>query len=300
MFSQVPTQIKREELVGVALGRDKADVVIKGGQIVSVTSGEVFRADVAIKGERIAMVGDVDHCLEHDTQVIDAHGQYLCPGLMDGHIHIESCMINVTQFARAVVPRGTTAVFLDPHEIANVLGKDGIKLMLDEARRTPLKVFAVVPACVPAANYHLETGAVDFGIDDIDEMLEWPGVVGLGELNDMWRVLDRDYRLHGEIRKALARGMPVDGNAPGYVDRQLNAYIASGIQSDHEAVTMEEATQRLRYGMWLLMREGSTERNLDDLVKVITEGKVDPRHCAFATDDKQAQDLLDEGHIDYA
>jgi len=287
------------ELVGVALGREPADIVIKGGRLVNVDTAEIEDGvDVALKGKRIALVGDGRHCIRKGTTVIEAKGKYLTPGLFDAHVHVESSMVTVTQFARAVLPHGTTGVFIDPHEIANVLGMLGVKIMLDEGADLPLKVFVTIPSCVPSAP-GLETNGAEIGPADIAEGLKWERVVGLGEVMNFPGVLAGDKKTHGEIRAALDRHKVVEGHAPGLLDRRLSAYVAAGIRSDHESITREEAIEKLRLGMKLEIREGSTAKNLKALVKPIIELKLDTRHCLLATDDRHPSDLVREGHMDH-
>ncbi len=289
----------RKELVDVALGEAPADLVIRGGQLANVDTSEFLdNIDVAIKGKRIALVGDARHCVAKGTRVIEAKGKLLVPGLLDAHVHIESSMLTPTQFARAVLPRGTTGVFIDPHEIANVLGMRGIKLMLDESEALPLKVFVTVPSCVPSAP-GLETAGAELRPKDIAEALKWARVVGLAEVMNFPGVLAGDKKLYGEIEAALRGRAVVEGHAPGLRGKQLAAYIAAGVRSDHESSTREEAIEKLRLGMKLELREGSTAKNLATLIKPILELKLDTRHCLLATDDRHPRDLLEEGHMDY-
>ncbi len=283
----------------MALGKTPADLVIKGGQLANVDTGEFLdNIDVAIKGKRIALVGDARHCVAEGTKVIEAKGKLLVPGLLDAHVHIESSMLTPTQFARAVLPHGTTGVFIDPHEVANVLGMRGIKLMLDESEALPFKVFVTVPSCVPSAP-GLETAGAELGPNDIAKALKWVHVVGLAEVMNFPGVLAGDKKLHGEIEAALRRRAVVEGHAPGLRGKRLAAYIAAGVRSDHESSTREEAVEKLRLGMKLELREGSTAKNLATLIKPILELKLDTRHCLLATDDRHPRDLLEEGHMDH-
>jgi len=289
----------RTELVGVALGREPADIVMKGGRLVNVDTAEIEDGvDVVLKGKRIAVVGDGRHCIGKGTTVIEAKGKYLTPGLLDAHVHVESSMVTVTQFARAVLPHGTTGVFIDPHEIANVLGMLGVKLMLGEGANLPLKVFVTIPSCVPSAP-GLETNGAEIGPSDVAEGLKWERVVGLGEVMNFPSVLAGDKKTHDEIRAALDRHKVVEGHAPGLLGRELFAYVAAGMRSDHESLTREEAIEKLRLGMKLEIREGSTAKNLKALVKPILELKLDTRHCLLATDDRHPADLVREGHMDH-
>lgn len=285
-------------LVDAAMGRVPADIVVRNGELVNVDTGEIeHNVDVAIKGSKIALVGDAGHCIGKGTKVIDADG-YLVPGLLDGHLHVESSMLTLTQFARAVIPRGTTGVFIDPHEIANVLGMRGIRLMHDEGRGLPLKVFILIPSCVPSAP-GLETSGAEITPADVEKALRWEGVIGLGEVMDFPGVLRDDPKLVAKIQAALRDDKAVEGHAPGLLGRELSAYRAFGVESDHESVTPEEAVQRLRLGMRLEIREGSTARNLAPLVKLVLERGLDTRHCLLVSDDRHPSDLLREGHVDH-
>jgi len=291
--------MNRAELVRVALGKKPADLVIKGGKLVNVETSEIEpRVDVAIKGSRIALVGDARHCVGNRTRVVNARGKYILPGLLDAHVHIESSMLTATQFARAVLPHGTTGVFIDPHEIANVLGMRGVKFMLDEGDRLPLKVFVTLPSCVPSA-LGLETSGAEINHKDIVKGLRWRRVVGLGEVMNYPGVLAGNKKICGEIDAALNAQKVVEGHAPGLLGKELAAYIAAGVRSDHESFSPEEAVQKLRLGMALEMREGSATKNLAALVKPILKFKLDTRHCLLATDDRHPEDLMEEGHIDH-
>ena len=291
--------MNRTSLVNVALGKAPADIVLMGGKLVNVETAEIeSKVDIAIKGDRVALVGDAEHCVGAGTRVIDARGKYILPGLLDAHVHIESSMMTVTQFARAVLPHGTTGVFIDPHEIANVLGMCGVKLMLDEGDRLPLKVFVTLPSCVPSAP-GLETSGTEIGLRDILEGLRWKRVVALGEVMNYSGVLAGDKKMRDEISATLDAQKIVEGHAPGLLGKELAAYIAAGVRSDHESLTSGEAVQKLRLGMALEIREGSAAKNLAALVKPIIKFKLDTRHCLLATDDCHPEDLMKEGHIDH-
>lgn len=300
MVVYIRTGIRREDLVSTALGEDKADVVITNGSIVNVASGEIYKTDVAIRGERIALVGNADHTIGDLTKKIDARGIFLIPGLIDCHIHIEASLVTPTEFARVVLPRGNTTVVVNPSWTANVLGLRGVKLIVEEAERIPLKIFLDASSCVPLAPNYLLTPGYEFGVAEIREMLSWDSVVGLGEVNDFHRVLIGDKVIHSEIQATFKAGKIVNGNAPKMIGNELNAYLAAGIQSDHEAISVEEAVERLRCGVRLIIRQGSSEHNLEDLIQVVTKRKLDSRHCCFCTDDKHLRDLTEEGLIDHA
>jgi adenine deaminase len=287
-------------LTAVCMGREPADLLITGGRLVNVHTREVLDGvEVAVRHGRVAMFGDAAHTLGRDTEVIDAEGAYLVPGLIDTHTHIESVMVTVTRFAEAVLPRGTTAVFIDNHEMANVLGLDGIRWMLEEGRALPLKVFLAVPSCVPALPGFEDSGAV-FGPQEIGTALEWPGAAGLGEMMNMPAVLAGDPGIHAELAETLERRLPVTGHwsLAGRRDHRLHAYLAAGVDSDHETTTREDALAKLRAGMWVQFREGSTFRDVDALVPVLTEDGVDSRHCLLVTDDVHPETIASDGHMD--
>ena len=256
--------------------------------MVNVFTGEIESGNVAICGDRIAGVGDYQQA----EQVLDLGGKYLAPGLINGHIHPESSMLDITQYARAVVPRGTLAIVTDLHEIANVSGLDGMRYVLNCARRLPLELFLMAPSCVPAT--HLETPGASLGPEDIHRVLRWKGVIGLGEVMNFPGVLGGDAGVLSKID--LARGKVVDGHAPGLGGKDLTAYIAAGIYSDHESVSLDEAREKLRQGMWVMIREGSSEKNLDALLPLVTDKTY--KRCLFVVDDRSCADLLRDGDID--
>jgi adenine deaminase len=285
-------------LVSTALGRRKADLVIKGGNLVNVHSGELLEdVNIAIKKGRIALVGNADHTIGNRTTVIDATGKYVAPGFLDGHVHVESSMVTLTQFARAVLPHGTTSVFIDPHEIADVFGLKGVKLMLDEARGLPLKVFVCIPSCVPAAP-EFETAGAEIAVRDVEEALAWNGVIGLGEVMNYPGVLQNDEKIHAEIEATLRANKVVEGHFSGLLNTELAAYASAGISSCHESTRKVEGVQKLRQGFCLMIREGSAWRDLAEVIKCVTEDKLDSRHVVLVTDDRHPETLIVEGHID--
>jgi len=284
------------------MGREPADLVITGGRLVNVHTREVLDGvDVAVKHGRVAMFGDTSHTVGPDTETIEADGAHLVPGLVDTHLHIESVMVTVTGFAQAVLPHGTTTVFIDNHEMANVFGLDGMRWFLEEGRPLPLKVFLAVPSCVPALPGFEDAGAT-LGPEEIRTALAWPGAAGLGEMMNMPGVLAGDDIVHGVIAATLEVGKPVTGHwsLTGWRDHRLQAYAAAGIDSDHETTTREDALAKLRAGMWVQFRDGSTFRNVTELARVLTEDCVDPRHCLLVTDDVHPETIVTEGHLNRA
>ncbi|MDD5039081.1 MAG: adenine deaminase [Dehalococcoidales bacterium] len=272
----------------MAKGELPADLVLANAGIVNVFTGEIEPGNVAIVGGRIAGVGDYHRAKE----VLDLAGKYLAPGFIDGHTHVESSMLDVGEYARAVVPRGTLAVVTDLHEIANVCGLEGMKYMMNCSRRLPLKLFLMAPSCVPAT--HLETSGASLGADELHQVLRWKDCLGLGEVMNFPGVLNSDEGVLSKID--LATGKVTDGHAPGLSGKNLNAYIAAGIYSDHESVTLDEAREKLKRGMFIMVREGSSEKNLDALLPLIADKTY--RRCMLVVDDRSCVDLLREGDID--
>ncbi|MGE5587044.1 MAG: adenine deaminase [Clostridia bacterium] len=287
-------------LVATAMGREPADAVIRGGRLVNVHTAEIQDGvDVAVRLGRVAMVGDASRCIGEGTRVIEAQGYYLVPGFLDGHVHVESSMMTVSQFARAVLPSGTTAIFMDPHEIANVLGVEGVRLMLQEGRGLPLKVFATMPSCVPAAPGFEDAGAV-IGPDDIRDAMAWDGMAGLGEMMNFPGVLAGDEGVHAEIRETLKAGKVVTGHySIPDTGPNLAAYVAAGIASDHESTRPEDALAKVRLGMYAKLREGSAWRDIKATIKSYTETGIDPRHIVLVTDDAHPDTLVALGHVNH-
>jgi adenine deaminase len=286
-------------LVDTAMGRVKADLVVRDASLVNVNSGEILeRQGIATKGDRIAIVGNVEHTIGPDTEVVDAKGKWVAPGFIDGHVHVESAMVSGTEFAKAVMPHGTTTVFVDPHEIANVLGLEGVRFFINEATGLPLKMLITFPSCVPAAPGFETTGG-SIGPKEIREAMSWKGVVALGEMMNYPGVLASDPSVHGEIAATLQSGKVVEGHAVDLLDRDLAAYAAAGITSCHESTKKIQAMQKIRDGMYAMLREASGARDVADTIKSVTEAKLDSRHVVLVTDDREAGTLLQEGHIDH-
>ena len=278
-----------EATIAVARGEEPADLLLKNAQLVNVLSGEIHAADIAIYDGKVVGLGEYSA-----SQTVDLKGKFVCPGFMDAHVHLESSMVQPAEFARAVVPLGTTSVICDPHEIANVQGLDGVQYILDASEGLPLQVYVMVPSCVPAT--HMETAGAELTAADVATLLGRDRVLGLAEMMNFPGVL---YRVPEVLEKIKAAGdRPVDGHAPGLSGLDLNAYVAAGIGSDHECTTLEEAREKLRRGMHILIREGTTARNLHALLPLVTPANA--RLCHFCTDDRHPDTLLDadQGHLD--
>jgi adenine deaminase len=277
-----------KELISVARGKIPADLLLKNVRIVNTFIGEIEQADVAIYGDRIAGVGDYDKAKE----IIDLQGRFLAPGLINGHTHIESSMLHPARYAQVVVPRGTLAVVTDLHEIANVCGFRGIKFVMDWAQKLPLDMLFMAPSCVPAT--HMETSGARISSREVKKILAYPNVIGLGEMMDFPGVVRGEEEVLQKI--GASKGRVIDGHAPGLGGKELNAYLSAGILSDHESTTLEEGQEKLRRGMYLMIREGSSEKNLDALLPLVTDNTY--KRCFFVVDDRSCSDLFREGDID--
>ncbi|UXM94458.1 adenine deaminase [Bartonella sp. HY329] len=287
------------QLVDVAMGRKAADLVVKNGKWVNVHSGEIIaNIDVAVSAGRIAYVGEnATYTIGTETQVIEANGRYLVPGLCDAHMHVESGMVNVTEFARAVIGHGTTTMFIDPHEIANVLGVEGVRLMNDEAQQMPINIFVQAPSCVPSAPGLEEAGA-ELSANDISEILSWPNIIGLGEMMNFPGVANNDAKMVAEIAATQKAGLTVGGHyASPERGRAFHAYIAGGPADDHEGTTLDDAMARVRQGMRSMLRLGSAWYDVASQVKAITEHGLDSRNFLLCTDDSHSGTLVFDGHM---
>lgn len=287
-------------LVDTAMGRLPADMVILNGQWVCVQSGEIIpHTDIAIKEGRVAYVGEnARHTIGKKTKVIEANGRYLVPGLLDGHMHVESGMVTVTEFVRAVAPRGTTGMFIDPHEIANVFGLKGVKLMVDEAQKQPIHVWVQMPSCVPSAP-GLETPGASIGPREVAAAMKWKGIIGLGEMMNFPGVFMGDRNMLEEMAITHAHGKTVGGHyASPDLGLPFHGYAAGGAEDDHEGTRLEDAIARVRQGMKAMLRYGSAWLDVAAQVKAVTERGLDPRHFILVTDDSHAQTLSQEGHMD--
>ncbi|MHA6641584.1 adenine deaminase [Mesorhizobium sp. A623] len=281
------------------MGRTPADMVIRDVRWVNVHSGEIIAGtDIAIAAGRFAFVGaDAGHAIGPDTKIIDGKGRYAVPGLCDAHMHVESGMVTVTEFARAVIPHGTTSMFIDPHEIANVLGMDGVKLMHDEAAGLPINIYVQMPSCAPSAP-GLENSGAALGPEDVKEAMTWPNIIGLGEMMNFPGVAAGDRNMLAEIGHTQAAGKTVGGHyASKDLGRPFHAYAAAGPADDHEGTSVEDATARVRQGMRAMLRLGSAWYDVAAQVKAITENGLDSRNFILCTDDSHSGTLVGEGHM---
>jgi adenine deaminase len=277
-------------LLHAARGETPVDLLVRNCQVVNVLSGEIHSASVGVTNGTFVGFGEYEA-----HKVVDACGRYLCPGLIEGHIHIESTLLDPIRFAQVAAAHGTAVVVCDPHELANVMGLDGIRWLLETTRNLPLDIRCMMPSCVPAT--HLETSGAVITAQDIAAMFkEYPGrILGLAEMMNYPGVLYQDPEVMGKIFAAGER--PIDGHAPGLSGFDLNAYILAGPGSDHEACELDEAREKLRAGMHVMIREGSSEKNLFELLPLINE--FNSQNCSLVTDDRHCDDLLRDGHLDY-
>ncbi|MBC2723589.1 MAG: adenine deaminase [Desulfosporosinus sp.] len=286
----------QSNLIQVALGKKPADLVVKNGRIVNVHTGEIYVADVAVAGDKIAAVGEVDKSIGPETEIIDANNKYLVPGFLDAHIHFESSMLSYTEFSKMVVKRGTTAVASDLMEVTIVSGVEGMKEILKESMSNPVTLLYPVPSFM--SDSHLQTTGSILSAELVDELLDLPQSVGIAEVL-VPPVLMENEGSKQSIDAADRRRKTVEGHAPVTMGAELNAYVSAGIRSDHEATTKEEALAKLRAGLRVLMREGSASTDLLPCLKIITENNVDPRHCCMVSDDVDALHLSQYGHMDH-
>ena len=286
-------------LVAVAAGREAADLVIRGGKLVNVQSREILDGwQVAIVGGRFAYIGpDASHCIGDETEVVEADGRFLIPGLCDGHMHIESGMLTPAEFAAAVIPHGTTTMFTDPHEIANVLGLRGVRLMHDEAQMQPISIFTQMPSCAPSAP-GLETTGFEITPEDVAEAMAWPGIIGLGEMMNFPGVINGDAKMLAEIAATQNAGKTVGGHyASPDKGIAFSAYVAGGPADDHEGTAEADAIARVRNGMRSMMRLGSAWYDVESQITAVTEQGLDPRNFILCTDDCHSGTLVNDGHM---
>lgn len=275
-------------LIHKAKGEQQSELVLKNANIINVFTGEIIHSNVAIDNGIIVGIGDYSGIVE-----IDLDGAYLSPGFVDSHVHIESSMSSPSQFAKVIVPRGITSIIADPHEIANVKGLDGIRYIIDESKKTPLDVYIALPSCVPATNF--ENSGATLLAEDLATLLNEETVICLGEMMDYPGVINADDKILDKL--VLAKDMIIDGHGPMITEKDLNAYVVAGVKTEHESSTIEEAEERLRLGMYILLREGSAARDLGNLISLVNKDNL--RRFLFCTDDKHPEDLIREGSIDY-
>ncbi|MDG5789572.1 adenine deaminase [Evansella sp. AB-P1] len=276
--------------ITAASNSDLVDLVIKNGKIVDVFNHEIIHEDVAVQDGIIVGLGTFK-----EKKEIDAKGKYVTPAFIDSHVHIESSMVTPSEFAKVVLPHGVTTVVADPHEIANVSGKDGIQFMLDSSEGLPLNVYVMLPSCVPATPF--ENAGALLGKNELESFYSHPRVLGLGEVMDYPSVLNKEDSMMEKIYDARKKDVPIDGHGAGLNAAALNIYTVAGIKTDHEAVTVEEAKERLKRGMYLIIRQGSVAKDLPNLIKAVTD--KNSRRCIFCTDDKHIEDLIQEGSINF-
>lgn len=276
--------------IDVAMGRRDADLVIKNGKIINVFTKEIIQADIAIYKDLIVGIGSYSGKRE-----IDATGKYICPGLIDSHVHIESSMVTPSEFAKAILPHGTTTIIADPHEIANVCGINGIMFILNNTKNLPLNAYVMIPSCVPATAF--ENNGAHLNPEFMEPLKTFDRILGLGEVMDYNAIINCDEKMLKKIE--LFDYAIIDGHSPYLSGKALNAYRTSGISTDHECSTLEEALERLRLGMYVQIREGSAAKNLETLVTGLMEKGVGFDRCVFCTDDKHLEDIRRDGHISY-
>ncbi|MBI3733373.1 MAG: adenine deaminase [Chloroflexi bacterium] len=278
------------KLLAVSRGDESADLLLKNAKLINVRSAEIYETDVAIYDDRIAAIG----AGYQSKETVDLKGLYLAPGFIEGHIHIESSMMRPSEFARAVVPHGTTAVVADPHEIANVLGLDGIRYILESAKDGPLSIFVMLSSCVPAT--HMETGGAHLTAEDLQPYLNHPWVRGIAELMNYPGVVHGDPDMLAKIE--IGKEKRLDGHAPRLSGHGLNAYVAAGVGSDHESTTLEEAHEKLRLGQYVMIREGTTAKNMKALLPLVN--RENSRRFMFVSDDRHPDYLTEHGHMDHS
>ena len=288
------------DLSAVAMGNIPAQLVIKNAKLVNVCTKEIIEnTDVAVHSGRIALVGDASHCVGEGTKVIDANGMYIAPGFLDGHIHIESSMMSAGEYARSVIPHGTTGIYYDPHEICNVMGFKGVELMMKDAERTPLKAMLTLPSCVPAVPGFEDSGA-SITSADIREQMKLDEAVGLGEMMNFPGIQFSNEETHAITGETLKADKVITGHySIPDTGKGLSAYIASGARCCHESTRAEDALAKMRLGMYAMFREGSAWHDLKEVSKAVTQNKVDSRFAVLISDDTHPHTLLNDGHLDY-
>lgn len=283
-----------EEVLKASLGFEKADVVIEGSKLINVATGEIYESSIAIKYGTIIDVGEVEDLKSTSSKIIEADGLYVAPGFIDAHVHVESSHLTIAGFAEAAIPHGTVATVVDPHEIANVMGLEGVKAMIDEAEAFPFKVYFMAPSCVPSSSF--ETSGSKLGLGEVEVLLDRKEVLGLAEVMNYPEVLRMDGDTLAKIKLALERGKLIDGHCPNLRGRKLSAYLTAGARSDHESLSVDEAIEKLRKGAYLMVREGSSAKSLESILKEVVRQGLDLRRVMLVTDDIDARDLI-QGHL---
>ncbi|WP_297433497.1 adenine deaminase [uncultured Cetobacterium sp.] len=287
---------KRRELVEVALGKREADIVLKNGNLINVFSGEIYKANIYIYDKYIANIVEYDlDTISLGKNIIDIDGKFVSPGFIDSHVHVESSHLTPVNFARAVLPKGTTTIIADPHEIANVLGIDGVKYMIENSKDVPMNQYYLIPSCVPSV-IGLENAGAEFNDIEIEKMLDLPRVLGLGEVMDFVGVINQSERMTKIVETAIKKGMFVQGHAPELSGNELSAYICGGPISCHETRDGRQAPDKIRKGMYVDARESSISKNISSIVENIKHMKS-PRNLTLCTDDREPRDILEVGHI---
>lgn len=274
--------------VSVARGDSPADLLFRNCRIINTFNAQIEEADIAVCGHRIAGVGEY----HKGKEILEISGGFVCPGFIDGHIHLESTLLNPVEYAKIVVPRGVLGVVTDFHEIANVCGKQGIEYIINCGASIPMDIFGMAPSCVPATGF--ESSGAQIDIDDLRELMSNPGIIGLGEMMNYPGIVSGDHSVLEKID--LFHNRHIDGHAPGLSGKSLNAYISTGIRSEHECTTLEEAEEKLRRGMYIMIREGSSEKNLEALLPLVTDQTF--KRCLFVVDDRHCADLMQDGDVD--
>jgi adenine deaminase len=281
-----------KSFIDTAKGERRPALLLKNARMVNVMSGEVYNTNIAIDNGLIVGVG-ADYKEAHE--LIDLDGNYAIPGLINSHTHLESSLLTPEEYARAVLPHGTTTIIIDPHEISNVLGMSGIRYIMEAGKKTPLNIYIMASSCVPATE--LETSGARFTANEIEELLRLDNVIGIAEMMDVPGLLNKGKDELDKVLVGRRAKKPIDGHSPMLTGKALNAYIGVGIRSEHEATRADEALEKLRLGMYIMIREGSAARNLEELLKIVDARNY--RRCLLVTDDKEPQDILEEGEVDY-
>ncbi|MEY8417181.1 adenine deaminase [Tissierella praeacuta] len=277
-----------KSLIIKAKGMKDSQLVLKNANIINVFTGEIIEGDVAIDNGRIVGIGQY-----HGEKEIDLKGKYLSPGFIDSHVHIESSMSSPSQFAKVILPRGVTTIIADPHEIANVKGIEGIRYIIDDSKNTPLDVRIMLPSCVPATDFE-NSGSI-LEAEDLEELLDEETIIGLGEMMNYPGVISGNDKVLDKL--TLFKDKVIDGHGPMIKEKDLNAYIVAGIKTEHECSTVEEVLDRIRLGMYVLIREGSAAKDLRNIIKAVNKDNL--RRFLFCTDDRHPEDLINEGSIDF-